>query len=210
MAIFADRAHAGRELAGELAHLRGMDAVVLGIPRGGVVVAAPVARALMLPLGVAVVRKLGAPQHDEFALGAIADGVRVVDPVSLHDAKVTPAQLAAVEQRERAELARRTTSFELTGLDVSGRTVIIIDDGIATGSTARAACLAQRGRGAARIVLAVPVAPQSWRPDPAEVDEYICPHREAHFWAVGQYYDDFTQTTDDEVTRLLSDSPEDS
>lgn len=163
----------------------------------------------MLPLGVAVVRKLGAPQHDEFALGAIADGVRIVDPVSLHDAKVTPVQLAAVEQRERAELARRRTSFELTALDVSGRTAIIIDDGVATGSTARAACLAQRAHGAARIVVAVPVAPHSWRPDSLEVDEYICLHREVDFWAVGQYYEDFTQTTDDEVTRLLSDSPED-
>ena len=210
MAIFADRTHAGRELAGELAHLREMNAVVLGIPRGGVVVAAPVARALMLPLGVAVVRKLGAPQHDEFALGAIADGVRIVDPVSLRDGKVTPVELAAVEQRERAELARRTTSFQLTELDVSGRTAIIIDDGVATGSTARAACLAQRGRGAARIVLAVPVAPHSWRPDPSEVDEYICPHREVDFWAVGQYYENFTQTTDHEVTRLLAESPEDS
>jgi putative phosphoribosyl transferase len=151
-----------------------------------------------------VVRKLGAPQHDEYALGAIADGVRIVDPVSLREAKVTPGQLAAVEQRERDELARRTTSFEPTRRDVRGRTAIVIDDGIATGSTARAACLAQRARGAARIVLATPVAPDSWRPEPAEVDEYICPHREHDFWAVGQFYDDFTQTTDDEVTRLLA------
>jgi len=204
VAIFADRVHAGRELAAELEHLRGSDAVVLGIARGGVPVAAEVADELRLPLGVAVVRKLGAPHHDEFALGAIAEGVRIVDPAALREGGVTPGQLAAVEERERAELARRTKSFEPTRLDVRDRTAVIIDDGIATGSTARAACIAQRARGAARIVLATPVAPASWLPDPADVDEFVCPHRERNFWAVGQFYDDFTQTTDDEVTRLLA------
>lgn len=203
MAIFADRAHAGRELAGELQHWRGSDAVVLGIPRGGVVVAAEVARDLALPLGVAVVRKLGAPHQDEFAVGAIAEGVRIVDRDALRYGKVTPAQLAVVERRERAELARRNESFAPKPADLRGRTAIIVDDGIATGATARAACMAQRARGAARIVLAAPVAPATWKPDPAEIDEYVCPHRERNFWAVGQYYQDFTQTTDAEVLRLL-------
>ena len=204
MAIFTDRAHAGRELADELSHWRGSDAVVLGIPRGGVVVAAEVAHDLELPLGVAVVRKLGAPYHDEFAVGAIAEGVRIVDGQALRQGNVTQRQLAAVERKERAELARRTKSFEPVPADVRGRTVIVIDDGVATGATARAACMAQRARGAARIVLATPVAPASWQPDPADADEYVCPHREPDFWAVGQFYDDFRQTTDDEVARLLA------
>lgn len=204
MAIFTDRTHAGRELAGELSRWRGSDAVVLGIPRGGVVVAAEVAHDLELPLGVAVVRKLGAPHHDEFAVGAIAEGVRIVDGQALRNGNVTPRQLAAVERKERAELARRTKSFEPVPADVRGRTAIVIDDGVATGATARAACMAQRARGAARIVLATPVAPASWQPDPADVDEYVCPHREPDFWAVGQFYDDFRQTTDEEVARLLA------
>ncbi|MEU1970323.1 phosphoribosyltransferase family protein [Microbacterium sp. NPDC019599] len=202
MAIFADRAHAGRELAAVLAPWRGTEAVVLGIPRGGVVVAAEVARELALPLGVAVVRKLGAPRHEEYAVGAIAEGVRYVDPEALHHSRVTPEQLASVEDAERAELQRRTALFEQTHLDVEGHTAIIVDDGVATGATATAACRAQRARGAAQIVLAVPVAPSSWVP--ADVDEYVCPHREPDFWAVGQFYDDFTQTRDEEVARLLA------
>ncbi|WP_345802493.1 phosphoribosyltransferase family protein [Microbacterium sp. AZCO] len=204
MAIFADRVAAGRELAAALESQRGTDAVVLGIPRGGVVVAAEIACELALPLGVAVVRKLGAPDHEEFAVGAIADGVRVVDPAATRLHGVTPEGLAAVEEAERAELARRSRLFAERPLAVDGRTVIIVDDGVATGATAKAACRAQHARHPARIVLAVPVAPSRWLPEEAVVDEFVCPHRERDFWAVGQFYDDFTQTTDEEVARLLA------
>ncbi|QIG40740.1 hypothetical protein G5T42_15710 [Microbacterium sp. 4R-513] len=204
MAIFSDRAEAGRELAEHLLDRKGTDAAVLGIPRGGVVVAAEVARLLGLPLGVAVVRKLGAPAHEEFAVGAIAEGVRIVDPHALRQGGVTAAQLASVEEHERAELERRTRAFDPDPLDVRGLTVIVVDDGVATGSTAMAACRAQHARGASLIVLAVPVAPASWRPEASVVDAYVCPHPIADFWAVGQFYDDFRQTEDEEVARLLA------
>ncbi|WP_243074739.1 phosphoribosyltransferase [Microbacterium sp. SS28] len=205
MAIFPDRVHAGRELAAALAQWATTDAVVLGIPRGGVVVAAEVAHALGLPLDAAVVRKLGTPHHEEYAVGAIADGVRVVDPEAIRRGAVTPDQLASVETAERAELARRSALFAPHPVDVTGRPAIIVDDGVATGATATAACRAVKARGARHVVLAVPVAPASWIPE--DVDEYVCPHRERGFWAVGEYYDDFTQTRDEEVARLLARDP---
>jgi len=204
MAIFTDRAAAGRELARELAHWKGTDAVLFGIPRGGVVVAAEVARALGLPLDVAIVRKLGAPSREEYAIGAIADGVRIVDDAAVRSHGVSPEQLASVEDLERAELARRARAFPRTSGGVAGRAVIVVDDGIATGATAAAACAALRAEGASRVALAAPVAPQRWVPDPAVVDEYVCPHRIRDFWAVGQFYDDFSQTPDEEVERLLA------
>jgi len=203
MAIFADRVAAGGELAESLAPWQGADSIVFGIPRGGVVVAAEVARILGLPLDVAVVRKLGAPSHEEFAVGAIAEGVRVVHPDAVRTGAVTPEQLASVEDLERVELARRQQAFPRSGTDLRGRAAIVVDDGVATGATAEAACLALRAEGPARIILAVPVAPLSWQPASGVVDEFVCPHRVRDFWAVGQFYDDFTQTTDREVTRLL-------
>jgi putative phosphoribosyl transferase len=203
MALFADRSAAGRELAESLQPWAGQDAVVFGIPRGGVVVAAAVARSLGLPLAVAVVRKLGAPSHEEFAVGAIADDVRIVNDAALRAGHVTPEQLAFVEDMERAELQRRDALFH-TEDHVEGITAIVVDDGIATGATATAACLSLRSRGAETVVLAAPVAPVDWRPERGVVDEYVCPHRVRDFWAVGQFYDDFTQTTDAEVVELLS------
>ncbi|GAA5027624.1 phosphoribosyltransferase [Microbacterium fluvii] len=202
MAIFADRSDAGRHLAQALEAWLGSDAVAVGIPRGGVVVAAEVARALDLPLAAAVVRKLGSPRNEEYAVGAIADGVRVIDGRAVRAEHVSERELEKTERRERTELERRSRTFGALGADLAQRTAIVIDDGIATGSTAAAACLAVRAQGCARLILAVPVAPASWTP-PAEVDEFVCPHRERGFWAVGQYYDDFTQTTDAEVTALL-------
>lgn len=204
MAEFVDRSGAGRRLAGTLDAWRGMDAVVLGIPRGGVVVAAEVARELGLRLGVVVVRKLGAPSREEFAVGAIADGVRIVDVGAQRHAGVRDDELAAVERRERTELERRAELFA-SDVEVRGRTVIVVDDGIATGSTALAACRALRAQGAATIVLATPVAPATWQPGP-DVDEYVCLVAPTRFWAVGEFYDDFTQTSDDEVVRLLRES----
>ncbi len=203
MAIFADRTDAGLDLADALSAWRGTDAVVLGIPRGGVVVAAEVARTLGLPLGAAVVRKLGAPSHEEFAVGAIADDVRVINIDAVRAGLVTPEQLAFVEDLERVELHRRTALFA-SGGDVRGRTAIVVDDGVATGASVTAACRSVRVRGAETIVLAVPVAPADWTPDPDTVDQFVCPHPMHDFWAVGQFYDDFTQTTDTEVMELLS------
>jgi putative phosphoribosyl transferase len=206
MAIFADRTAAGSELARALAEWRGADAVVFGIPRGGVVVAAEVARILGLPLDVAVVRKLGAPSQEEFAVGAIAQGVRIVHPDAVRTGAVTPEQLAVIEDLERAELDRRQRAFPRSSRSLGGHTAIVVDDGVATGATAEAACLALRAEAPERVVLAVPVAPATWRPDPRTVDEYVCPHPIKDFWAVGQFYDDFTQTEDAEVEQLLRDA----
>jgi len=204
VAIFADRVDAGRQLAAALDAHRGSDALVLGIPRGGIVVAAEVARALGLPLAAAVVRKLGAPAHEEYAIGAIAEGVEVVNEDAVRHGGVTPEALARVEDIERAELVRRSRLFADSPLPVAGRTVIVVDDGVATGATATAACRSLKTHGAGRIVLAVPVAPAAWQPPPDAVDEYVCPHPIRDFWAVGQFYTDFTQTTDGEVVRLLA------
>ncbi|MFT4135145.1 phosphoribosyltransferase [Microbacterium sp.] len=206
MAIFADRVDAGRQLAATLTAWRGTDAVVLGIPRGGVVVAAEVARTLQLPLGVAVARKLGVPWHEELALGAIADGVRVVSPDAVRGSGVTPEQLAFVEDVERVELRRREELFGTTLDQVRGRTAIVVDDGVATGATATAACQAVRTQGAVRVVLAVPVAPARWRSEAGVIDEVVCLHREEDFWSVGQFYDDFSQIADAEVVHLLAGS----
>lgn len=204
VAIFADRVDAGRQLAAALEAERGSDAIVYGIPRGGIVVAAEVSRALELPLAAAVVRKLGTPSREEYAVGAIAEDVTVVDDGAVRRAGVSAEDLALVEYRERAELERRLRLFGGSPPLLAGRTAIVVDDGVATGATATAACRSVRGQGAARIILAVPVAPADWRPPAEEVDLYICPHPIRDFWAVGQFYTDFTQTEDGEVARLLS------
>ena len=207
MALFADRTAAGRELAESLRGWSDPGTVVLGIPRGGVVVAAEVARVLALPLSAAVVRKLGAPSHEEFAVGAIAEDVRVINDAAVRAGRVTDEQLAHVEDIERIELRRRAALFGASVGRVTGHMAIVVDDGIATGATAQAACRSVRAHGAQRIVLAVPVAPADWRPDAETADDYVCPHRERDFWAVGQFYDDFTQTNDAEVVELLSHDP---
>jgi len=201
MALFTDRADAGRVLAARLARWRGTDAVVAGIARGGVVVAAAVARALELPLTAVAVRKLGVPGHEEFALGAIADGVRTVDERIRRASRTSAAALAAVERRERDVLRRRTAIVGAP--DVAGRTVLLVDDGIATGATANTAGRAIRAAGAARVILAVPVAPSDWWPDPDAADDYVCAHSAAQFWAVGAFYDHFHETTDEEIARIL-------
>jgi putative phosphoribosyl transferase len=204
---FRDRVDAGRRLAPQLMHLRGGDVVVLGLPRGGVPVAAEVARSLDAPLDIIVVRKLGVPFHPELAMGAIGEGgVRVLNDDLVRAARVTAAQLARAEQSERAELERRAGRYRggRPRIPLAGRTAIVIDDGIATGSTARAACQVARALGAVRVVLATPVAPPSVLHELRRVaDDVICLESPAEFQAVGQWYRDFGQTTDEQVVALL-------
>jgi putative phosphoribosyl transferase len=204
---FLDRSDAGRRLANRMLHLRGEDVVVLALPRGGVPVAAEVARALGAPLDVIVVRKLGVPVQPELGMGAIGEGdVRIINPEVVAITHVTDAEIAAVERRERAELDRRARRFrgDRPRTPLAGRTAIIIDDGIATGSTARAACQVARAQGAARVVLAVPVAPPSaCSALAADADEVICLETPGHFMAIGEWYQDFSQTSDREVVSLL-------
>jgi putative phosphoribosyl transferase len=203
---FHDRTDAGKQLAQLLDWLRGADAVVLGLPRGGVPVAYEVAHALDLPLDVVIVRKLGVPWHEELAMGAIGDGARVVDDETVASLGVTADQLDAVERREQIELAERARRFRLDRgpLEVRGKIAIVVDDGVATGATARAACQVVRAAGAARIILAVPVAPPDWQPQPGvDADELVCIERPSPFFAVGQWYENFAQTSDEQVVELL-------
>ena len=203
---FLDRSEAGRRLAPRLMHLKGEDVVVLGLPRGGVPVAFEVARALGAPLDVMVVRKLGVPFQPELGMGAIGEGgIRVINDRVVEMAGVNPQQLEQVERRERVELERRATSYRggRPPIDVAGRTVVLVDDGIATGSTARAACQVAVARGAERVVLAVPVASPEAVADLGREAEVVCLEVPGHMWAVGEWYRDFSQTSDEEVIRLL-------
>ncbi|MGQ0433711.1 MAG: phosphoribosyltransferase family protein [Microthrixaceae bacterium] len=203
---FADRVDAGRRLADRLGSRPG-DLVVLALPRGGVPVAAEVARALDAPLDVILVRKLGVPAQPELAMGAIGEGgIQIANEDVIRLGRVTSEQWTAIVEREGAELARRAQRFrgDRPRVPVVGRTAVLVDDGIATGATAMAACRVARALGAARIVLAVPVASRSaveaLRP---AVDEIVCLETPIEFRAVGQWYHDFSQTTDDEVVAIL-------
>lgn len=207
MGVFADRSDAGRRLADKLAHLRGQDVVVLALPRGGVPVGLEVARALGAPLDVVLVRKLGVPYQPELAMGAIGeDGVRVENEEVIRRAGVDPEEIAEVERSERAELERRARLLRAgrPRVPLDGRTAVIVDDGIATGSTALAACRIARAHGAARVVVAVPVAPDGWEEVFSRVaDEALCVLSPRSFWAIGQFYEDFRQLSDAEVVRCL-------
>jgi putative phosphoribosyl transferase len=205
--FFADRADAGRQLAARLEHLRGEPVVVLGLPRGGVPVALEVARALGAPLDVIVVRKLGVPFQPELGMGAVGeDGVRVINREVVQTVRVPPDELAEVQAREQAQVDVRAARYRMhrPREPLAGRTVVVVDDGIATGSTAKAACQVARAHGAARVVLAVPVAPRGWQARIAgAADELVCVHTPRDFYAIGQFYADFSQTTDDEVIACL-------
>jgi putative phosphoribosyl transferase len=205
---FADRAEAGEELAGHLRRYAGRaDVIVLGLPRGGVPVAAAVAGALDAPLDVFTVRKLGVPGHRELAMGAIASGgARVLDHQLIAEIGVNSAQLAAVVAEEEQELARRERLFRRgrPPLAVANRVIILVDDGLATGATMRAAVRAIRALGPARVVVAVPVgSAQACEQLATVADEVACVRIPQHFYAVGQWYRDFSETSDAEVSRLL-------
>lgn len=204
---FSDRIDAGRQLAPLLDHLKSQDVVVLGLPRGGVPVAAEVADALDAPLDICLVRKLGVPQQPELAMGALGEGgVRVLNERVLRETGVGERALAAVEERESVELEQRTRRYRGSRppVPLDGRTVVVVDDGLATGATALAACRVVRAKGAARIVLAVPVAPHGWTARlGGEADETVSVHAPDFFYAIGQFYQDFSQTADAEVIACI-------
>lgn len=206
---FANRREAGRKLADALGRYRDAHPVVLGVPRGGVPVAAEVAKHLAAPLDVVIVRKLGAPEQPELAIGALVDGdhpEEVLNPDVIALARVPRGYVDREAARQLIEIRRREALYRpgSAPLRLRGRTVLVVDDGIATGASIRAALRAVRRAAPEKLVLAVPVAP----PDTvaslrSEVDDLVCLHSPEDFYAVGQFYDDFSQTTDDDVVRLL-------
>lgn len=205
---YTDRVHAGQVLARALSHLKGQkDLVVLGVPRGGVVVAAQVAQALGAPLDVAVTRKIGAPGNPEFAIGALSEGdALVLDEGIIRQLEIPEAYVQEEVARQRLELARRLARYRggREPVPVRGKTVILVDDGVATGATLLATVRTLRAREPARIVVAVPVASADALDRLAqEADEVVCPYVPAFFWAVGAFYQEFDQTTDEEVVDLL-------
>ena len=206
---YHNRTEAGRRVARALRGYSGRrDVLVLALPRGGVPVGAEVARALGAPLDVFIVRKLGVPSHPELAMGAIAmGGVRIIDPVMMQQFGVTDAELAAVAAAEGRELERRELAYRdgRPPLDVAGCAVILIDDGLATGATMKAAATALRAQGPARLVVAVPIAaPETCDAVRALVDEIVCVATPEPFLSVSLWYEDFSETSDDEVRELLT------
>ncbi len=211
MTIFQDRSQAGRELAWRLStYADRPGALVLGLPRGGVPVAAEVAAALHLPLDVLVVRKLGVPGHEELAMGAVAaGGVRVLNDAIVRQLAIKPHTLERVTEVERAELLRREGRLRggLQAVRLRGRVVVLVDDGVATGATMRSAVAAVRAAGAARVVAATPLAsPEAEALLRHEADEVVCLQTPDPFVAVGHWYQHFPQTEDEEVRALLQEA----
>ncbi|HEX7981834.1 MAG TPA: phosphoribosyltransferase [Gemmatimonadaceae bacterium] len=205
---FKDRTDAGRRLAALLAHFRGQNPIVLALPRGGLPVAYEVAHALKLPLDVLNIRKLGVPWHEELAMGAIGTGgVRVLNNEIIMAAGITTTTLDEVTQLQRLELDRRERLFRSgrPAPGLRGREVILVDDGIATGATVRAAVAVVRAQKPARLVLAVPVAQDSIATElERDVDEFVCVTRPSDLYAIGVWYDHFEQLTDREVQAILA------
>ena len=204
--MFTDRREAGEHLAEVLRGRLSSDALVLGVPRGGVVVAAEVARALGLELDVVVVRKIGAPANPEYAIGAVDEDGEVIGGA---EAAVDPGYVQRAAEEGRAEIVRRLAAYrgDRPRARIRGREVVIVDDGIATGMTLRAAVESLKRRGASRVLIAAPVAAaESVRMLREVADEVVVPEMPARFWAVGQHYRRFDQTTDTEVIGLLQDA----
>jgi putative phosphoribosyl transferase len=207
--IFVDRREAGRQLAEALSDLKGEDVVVLGIPRGGVVVAAEVARAHGWPLDTVIPRKVRAPGNPELGLGAIAPGVRVLDERMLEMLGVSESYLEREIAEEEREIERRSEAYRhgRPAVDVKDKVAVVVDDGIATGGTATAAVRWAKGEAARRVILAVPVAPaEGVRSLSREADEVVCLETPEPFYAVGQWYQEFPQTSDEEVVQLLDEA----
>ena len=205
---FRDRRDAGRQLASKLASYSEPNSVVLALPRGGVPVGYEVARALEAPLDIFLVRKLGAPGHEELAMGAVASGgVSVLNEDVVDALGIPQSIIERVTAREIEELNRRERLYRggRPAPDIQGRTVIVVDDGLATGATMRAAIQALRLQKPARVVVAVPIAsPEICEALRSEADDVVCAMTAEPFVAVGNWYEDFTQTTDDEVQRRLT------
>ena len=206
---YHNRVEAGRRLATALAEYGDLpDVLVLALPRGGVPIGAEVARALHAPLDVFIVRKLGVPSHPELAMGAIASGgVRIIDHSMMEQFGVTEAELAAVAAAEAQELERRERLYRegRPTPDVAGRTVILVDDGLATGATMKAATTALRAQQPGRLVVAVPIAaPETCAAMRELVDEIVCAATPEPFLAVGMWYEDFSETSDEQVRELLA------
>ena len=207
--IFNDRSDAGRILASKLAKYKGRaDVVLLALPRGGIPVAYEIGKELGLPIDVFVVRKLGVPGHEELAMGAIASGdIRIINEDVVNPLGIDQKTIDEVTDRERQELRRREELYrgERKPLTLAGKSVILVDDGIATGSTMRAAIAALRQLGPSRLIVAVPVAAaDTYREIGAEVDEMVCAEVPRALFAISQWYERFEQTTDDEVRHLLA------
>jgi putative phosphoribosyl transferase len=205
--MFKDRSDAGRQLASRLARYTALEPVVVGLPRGGLPVAAEVADRLGAPLDIIVVRKIGLPWQPELGIGAVAEGgIRVLNDVLVEEVGIEPIELEAATARQRVELARRVHHYrgERSAVPVDGRVVIVVDDGLATGYTARAAIEAIRRGGARRVILAVPVAPEdSVAAMRGVADEVVVVDTPPRFFAIGDFYEDFAQTSDEEVVSLL-------
>jgi putative phosphoribosyl transferase len=204
--MFRDRIEAGRRLAEALGHLDGEDVVVLGVPRGGVEVAAEVARVRGWPLDIVVPRKVGAPFNAELGLGAVAPGVRVLDQRMIDQLSVSADYLEEEIGIQEGEIRRRTEAYRRgrPPVELRNRVAVVVDDGVATGGTAVAALRWARAEGASRVVLAIPVAPrEAVARLSKEADEVVCLATPEPFFAVGQWYERFPQTSDQEVVELL-------